>query len=685
MSTCDLEWNTNLPSSIVKVKWGQIIFYTCGASSFALGYVPWLSSPNNVVTAIREQPDGKVLIWGAFTTVWGITRNRIARLNTDKSLDLTFNPNLNNSVNDIKLQDDGKILIWGTFTTIWGVTGNRIARLNTDDTLDTSFNPNANTTVNDIEIQSDGKILIGGAFTTIWGVIRHRIARLNTDGSLDTSFDPNANSIVNRIYILPNGDMIIWWQFTTVWAISGTRLAKIDTNGTIDTTFNPNINNTVFAITQDQYNNVYFGWAFTTVNWNANNAYLAMIWTNEVVNNIKLWLKADSLTSLEDWDSVSRRKNFWSRSDATQFTTTNKPILKLKTVDNLVDNINFNPIVQFNGTGNFMVVSGWLLSSDTLWDAYIYVISSSTPTNQYLFHEDDGSPYPCPRFSLSIPQADSNIYRDAWDCWSDSRLFTNRWWVSNKPYLWSLWKSTTNTPQNVKQDIRRNGLTIATSTTTNPMVWNSSDLFLWSSPTASFFSWNIAEMIIYMWSGWIINKTQQNKIESYLSIKYGMTLDQSAGWQNYILNNWLVSWSTGSVWIYDKDIAWIVRDDASWLAQTKSQSINNTWDIIIDKWVSLNNNTSLVWANNNWTIWARTTTELATWLISKVRIAREWKLQQKKWKRRFSYCDISITEYFITGWSGIYAYWFGWWFFQWWKSRNNWFTRLMILDIYYFI
>ena len=103
-----------------------------------------------------------------------------------------FDPNANDVVLSIVPQADGKILVGGYFTTIGGVTRNRIARLNADGSLDTEFNPNANGYVYSIVPQADGKILIGGIFTTVGGVTRNRIARLNADGSLDTAFNPNA-------------------------------------------------------------------------------------------------------------------------------------------------------------------------------------------------------------------------------------------------------------------------------------------------------------------------------------------------------------------------------------------------------------------------------------------------------------------------------------------------------------
>src|SRR5450755_336324 len=76
-----------------------------------------------------------------------------------------FDPNANGAIRVVVVQPDGKTLIGGDFTTVLGVTRNRIARLNPDGTLDTAFNPNANATVQSIAVQTDGKILVGGGFS----------------------------------------------------------------------------------------------------------------------------------------------------------------------------------------------------------------------------------------------------------------------------------------------------------------------------------------------------------------------------------------------------------------------------------------------------------------------------------------------------------------------------------------
>src|SRR5262249_33894087 len=151
------------------------------------------------VKSIAVQPDGRVLIGGSFTNVNGASRNRIARLNADGTVDgsfssyveIFFDPDYNpSSVASMAIQPDGKILMAGTFYRIDGVTRRGIARLDAGGTLDTNFAAVSGAPdVRAVALQSDGKVLIGGTFTSINGTNRNRIARLNADGSLDLSFD----------------------------------------------------------------------------------------------------------------------------------------------------------------------------------------------------------------------------------------------------------------------------------------------------------------------------------------------------------------------------------------------------------------------------------------------------------------------------------------------------------------
>ena len=77
----------------------------------------------------------------------------------------------------------------GHFQHYNGTPRDSVARINTDGTLDTTFNP-AVVNVAAVAVQPDGKILIAGDFDNVNGTSRTGFARLNADGSLDNSFNP---------------------------------------------------------------------------------------------------------------------------------------------------------------------------------------------------------------------------------------------------------------------------------------------------------------------------------------------------------------------------------------------------------------------------------------------------------------------------------------------------------------
>ncbi|WP_299518331.1 MopE-related protein, partial [uncultured Flavobacterium sp.] len=199
---------------------------------------------NGWVNTAAVQPDGKVIIGGNFTSYNGTSRNRITRLNTDGSLDTTFNTGsgANNAVSTTALQADGKIIIGGSFSSFNGTSRNSIARLNPDGSLDTTFNPGSGTnySVSTTAIQSDGKIIIGGSFDSVNGTERNRIARLNTDGSLDTTFDPGLgpDTPIITAAIQPDGKIIIGGDFGSFNGTTIRRLARLNADGSLDTTFN---------------------------------------------------------------------------------------------------------------------------------------------------------------------------------------------------------------------------------------------------------------------------------------------------------------------------------------------------------------------------------------------------------------------------------------------------------------
>jgi hypothetical protein len=90
------------------------------------------------------------------------------RLNSDGTLDTTFNATPNNAVYSLALQADGEIFAGGSFTYLNGIWQNYFARLNSDGTMDTNFVASTSGTVNSIAIQPDGKVLVGGEFSNLY-------------------------------------------------------------------------------------------------------------------------------------------------------------------------------------------------------------------------------------------------------------------------------------------------------------------------------------------------------------------------------------------------------------------------------------------------------------------------------------------------------------------------------------
>jgi uncharacterized delta-60 repeat protein len=203
-------------------------------------FAPNLSS---YVFGTAVQPDGMILIGGAFTSIDGTTYNHMARLNADGTADSSFNTDVNGTVYSIAVQADGKILVGGQFSLVGGVSCHNVARLNPDGSTDSSFNPNASSTVYCLAVQADGKILLGGYFTTVGGGTYNCIARLNADGTADGTFNnPNVSGVyVASIAIQADGKILLGGPFTKLDGVTYNHLARLNADGTVDSSFNPNV------------------------------------------------------------------------------------------------------------------------------------------------------------------------------------------------------------------------------------------------------------------------------------------------------------------------------------------------------------------------------------------------------------------------------------------------------------
>jgi|GEM_PF-696204 len=200
------------------------------------------------VYALAKQSDGKILAGGGFSVYNG--RNippGLVRFNTDGSVDNSFQPTTGvaaGPVRCIAVQTDGKILIGGSFSFYNGSLRLRLARINSNGSIDNSFNANlSGDQVNSIAIMPSGKIIIGGTFNAVNGIPRANIAILNPDGSLFSSFNPGSgtNSDVHSIIVQNDKKILIGGRFSTYNGNNRSRLARVDSTGILDSGFNPDL------------------------------------------------------------------------------------------------------------------------------------------------------------------------------------------------------------------------------------------------------------------------------------------------------------------------------------------------------------------------------------------------------------------------------------------------------------
>ncbi len=240
-----------------------------------------------VIKNIGSPHYNKIIIVGSFTSLNGTpTSKGIARLNADGTVDTTFNTDAESGVSGSNGQarciyiypngtpNAGKILIGGMFTKYNGVDREKMVRLNSDGSIDTSFNPNGEVIEYELErisgfdgsptsfvTTADGKIIVGGYFSAVNGYITKCIARLFDDGQLDMSFNQLTNNgdndqpkgfwkdfesdtditnswRVEKLALQPDGKVIAAGVFRRYNASDCNNIVRLSGDGAVDTGFN---------------------------------------------------------------------------------------------------------------------------------------------------------------------------------------------------------------------------------------------------------------------------------------------------------------------------------------------------------------------------------------------------------------------------------------------------------------
>lgn len=211
-------------------------------ATFSIG-----AGANNLVNGVAIQPDGKIIIVGKFSSYRGVAKNCIARINTNGTVDNTFNAGTGSPfpsyLSSVAVQPDGKIIITGDFHTFSGFTKHMIARLNPDGSIDNTFDAGSGTNApaTSICIQPDGKIVLGGNFVSVNSNNSGRVCRLMPDGAYDPTFNIGAGFNVNvtKVGLDSSGSIWVSGNFTSYQGTTVNRLARLDSTGVLDTGFSP--------------------------------------------------------------------------------------------------------------------------------------------------------------------------------------------------------------------------------------------------------------------------------------------------------------------------------------------------------------------------------------------------------------------------------------------------------------
>jgi uncharacterized delta-60 repeat protein len=199
------------------------------------------------VLALVPAPGGKWLVGGQFNRVNGAARGNLARLNSDYTLDHDFIPGgtgVGGTVKALAVQPDGKVLVGGAFATFNGLPANRLVRLTPAGPLDPTFDIGTgfNAEVVALALDTSGRVLVGGQFTSFNGTARHKLLRLTAAGALDTAFVQSgvglgSSADVQALAALPDGRFYVGGSFSSYAGTACYNVARFLADGALDSAF----------------------------------------------------------------------------------------------------------------------------------------------------------------------------------------------------------------------------------------------------------------------------------------------------------------------------------------------------------------------------------------------------------------------------------------------------------------
>lgn len=380
--------------------------------------------------------------------------------------------------------------------------------------------------------------------------------------------------------------------------------------------------------------------------------------------DFRLWLKATRGINLTTGAKVPLWKDLGSLGkDASQTDATKQPTF----IDAASTNINFNPVVKFENNGSSL-------------NQFMYNTENGYYTHEtFIVMEPDGA-VGTPMTIISGTSASNPTYPLIANEHSGIGLgnFTSR--LTNEKLWFTQWQSTNNpyyTVADALGDYTKAGIintrnktateadgidlfynsnnagnqtSITTSLSYSNLGYN--DAGLWkgtpynigknlNDPTFGNLNGRVAEIISYASR---VPDVDRPKIETYLAIKYGITLGVNGTSKNYVDSGLNIIWDVATNAGFNYNVAGIGKDFGSDLYQKQSKSSSDTNEVTIGLGeISVTNKANinqfkkdrdfLVWGSDNGTYTASgsNTSNMGNGIItSTTRINKKWKIVETK-------------------------------------------------------
>ena len=277
--------------------------------------------------------------------------------------------------------------------------------------------------------------------------------------------------------------------------------------------------------------------------------------------------------------------------------------------------LNFNPTIQFTeASSQYMSIAGGGLfdsaqNNPTLW---VYAVSSTTSgTNEtnIFAHDITGGT----DLSFQAPTAGGNFSFNP----GTGGALTNTWGgTANNFNLWNAgFSSVGTTPSGQNITLYRDGFQLATDNDGTNFNANNGTMYIGRRVDGSnYMNGQIAELMVYTS---VPTKQEQQQIQSYLAIKYGITLSNQMNSGSAVTGDYLVIdnpttptyisvWDQSANSAYHNDIAGVGRSDEMLLTQKQSKSISSDAVVTIGiNSIAASNaaNTGSIAANKSFLMW----------------------------------------------------------------------------------